>query len=165
MKQLFFAFIISFFFAACGGEASDSKTETSDKVAEKKTETEEKTDPKPDEKTDEKAEILSPLETVRAFVSELGDKNFEAAFARQSVKKWGDFKQFSSLKAFGGIWSTDIIDIEERPAQGGKAVVFAKVSYKDEVNGDDVFEQNFYLEKKAGKWTITDMKLVKNKAK
>ncbi len=157
MKHLFFTSLIAILFAACGGETSDIKKDTSKVAEEKKVVPVEKNDPI----QDETSATLSPLETVTSFIKELGDKEFEAAFARQSVKKWGDFKQFSSLKAFGGIWSTDIINIEERPSENGKAVIYAEVSYKDEVNGDDVFKQNFYLEKKAGKWLITDMKLVK----
>ncbi len=161
MRYLIISLIAVFFLEAC---ADSSKTDKSGKPTD-----EVRHDDKVESKAEEAdlkielTEATSAIENVELFVKDLGEKNLAAAFKRQKNKTWGDYKHFSSLKAFGGIWDTQIIDIEQKPDEKGKAVVYAEILYKDEINGDKTFTQNFYLQKFDGNWRITDMKLVKSK--
>ncbi len=100
-------------------------------------------------------------EVVENFITSIGKKDFKSAYALQNIPAWGSLEKFSSVKAFGAIYKTEIISIEQKPDDKGNSVVFADAVYYDSINGSKQFEENFYLSKSTGKLKIVKLKVLK----
>lgn len=98
--------------------------------------------------------------TVKAFINDLGNQNYQAAYEKSKVKAWGNFEKFNSTKAFGGIVKTRINKIEQNPNENGKAVIYVEAFYSDAVNGNNSYKQKFFLQEFGNNWKIVGMKLV-----
>lgn len=109
-------------------------------------------------------QLSEPIEVVKLFIESLGKKDFQTAYNLQKIDSWGTFNDFSSTKAFGGINATSINEIKQLPDENGKSVIFVDAYYYDPVNGDNRFEENFYLQKINDEWKITDFKIVSTKS-
>lgn len=104
---------------------------------------------------------LTPIDVVTSFIENLGKQKFNDAFDLQKNPNWKNYDKFISDKAFGGISQTTINKIEQKPDEKDKAVIFVDASYFDPINGDNKFEQKFFLQKFSGEWKIVDMKVTK----
>jgi hypothetical protein len=101
-----------------------------------------------------------PKTVVKNFIENLGQKDFQSAFDKTQVEKWGSFENFSSKKAFGGINATSINVIKQEPDENNNAIVFVDAYYYDPTNGDNRFKEKFYLKQFGGEWKIVDLKII-----
>ena len=101
--------------------------------------------------------------TIEAFINNLGEMNYKAAYNKSKVKLWGNYEKFSSTKAFGGIVETRIDKIEQLANENGKAVVYVEAFYADKVNGNNNYKQKFFLQQFGTDWKIVGMKLIGSK--
>jgi serine/threonine protein kinase len=99
-----------------------------------------------------------PVETVRSFISELGNRDFYSAYNRQNNKSWGDYSFFSSTKSFGGIRSTTIESISLNYENHGEASVYIDYTANDPSNKNGRYKQDFFLKKIGGEWKIVKVK-------
>lgn len=97
------------------------------------------------------------------FLKLLGVRKFEEAFELQNNKNWGSLSNFSSKNAFGGITYVEVDSLYEIYESNNKAIVYCSAFFRDTVNGSSHIEQEFTLNKKNGKWLITNSKVLKNK--
>jgi len=102
-------------------------------------------------------------QVVENFINSIGKQDFKSAYALQNIPAWGNLEKFSSVKAFGGIYKTEIITIEQKPDDKGNSVVFADAVYYDSINGNKEFEENFYLSNSTGQLKIIKVKVLKTK--
>lgn len=103
---------------------------------------------------------LEPIEVVKLFIKSLGNRDFETAYNLEANKAWGDYQQFSSPKAFGGINATAINKIEEIEINAEDAKIYVDAYYYDPVNGNNRFHQYFYLKKINDEWKIIKLKIL-----
>lgn len=148
MKNILFILLLFIFSCSSSDYSSNSYDETSEDV----------------EEIEEIEEFPNTeIGTVEAFISNLGNQDYQAAYDKSKVKLWGSYSKFSSTKAFGGIVETRIDEIEQLPNENGKAVVYVEVFYADAINGDNSFKQKFFLQQFGVDWKIVKMKVVRNK--
>lgn len=102
----------------------------------------------------------NPQSVVKSFIEDLGKKDFQSAYNKTRVEKWGTFENFSSNKAFGGINATLINEIKQKPDENNNAIVYVDAYYYDPINGDNQFKEKFYLRQFGGDWKIIDLKIV-----
>jgi len=108
----------------------------------------------------------TPDGALYLFLEKLGNRDYAGAFELQKNKAWGaTVDSFSSPKAFGGVVKTTVLTLEPPKDESGKKMIYAEVTYLDEVNGDKTFKQKFYLQSFGGQWKIVDMKVMTNKNK
>lgn len=103
----------------------------------------------------------TPEGALNLFLEKLGQRDYAGAHDLQKNKEWGTLEKFSSTKAFGGIVKTTVQTMDLPKDEAGKKMIYAEVTYQDEVNGDNTFKQKFYLSSFGGSWKIVDMKVVK----
>ncbi len=108
---------------------------------------------------------LQPIEVVKLFINSLGSKDFKTAYNLQKVGSWGDYQQFSSTKAFGGINATAINKIKEIEVNSKNAKIYVDAYYYDPVNGNNRFQQYFYLTKIGDEWKIEKLEQTINSTK
>ncbi len=106
----------------------------------------------------------TPETVVRMFIKYLGKQDYRSAFELQDNPAWGDYEKFSSEKAFGGIDSTNIIEIEEKGKKDGYEVVYVEAFYSDPINGSKTYEENFYLKETEEDWIIKKITVEKVKS-
>ena len=99
------------------------------------------------------------LHTVKDFLYNLGMGDIKEAYKLQKNKTWGDFKKFSSTKAFGGLFDVQVFELKVSYANSKNAKIMCKALYKDSVNNSAIISQDFILEKNNEKWLIVDMKV------
>ena len=147
MKKIILAIIILAIFAGCNnnGESNQNSYDNNDN-------------------NNLNDAVVYPETIVKDFLTYLGNQNFEEAYALTDNPTWGSFADFSSKKAFGGIIGVDIIELKEEASDDNEANFYAEVYYKDAVNGNNTFKQNFYLKPYGNKWKIVDMKLASKKS-
>ncbi len=104
----------------------------------------------------------NPEGALRLFLEKLGKRDYAGAYEHQKNEEWGTYEKFSSTKAFGGIVKTTATVMDIPVDENGKKMIYAEVTYQDEVNGDKTFKQKFYLQSFGGAWKIVDMKVVKS---
>lgn len=105
-------------------------------------------------------DTYASLHCVENYLENLSDGNLKEAFNLQKNKKWGNFEDFSSEKAFGGINHITTNEIKYISGDNTKAKIYCDATYYDSKNGDSDIKQNFILSKISGKWYITDMKAI-----
>ena len=101
-----------------------------------------------------------PLKIVTNFINYLGNRELEKAFKLQKVKKWGDYEQFSSPQAFGGINKTKINKTDVKSFDNNIAKIYCETVFYDSINGNDSINQIFTVQKIDTNYYITDMKVV-----
>ncbi len=98
------------------------------------------------------------LSVVDNFLEYLDYGNMEEAFKLQDNPNWGNLKQFSSTKAFGGILSVEsVTNVVEK---GDICKINCEAIYSDTINGSARIDQIFSVKKIKGKWKIIDMKVL-----
>ena len=95
---------------------------------------------------------------VYTFLTDLSN-NLKKAYNLQKNPKWGNFEQFSSKKAFGGINNIETKEVKYISGDDKNAVIYCDAIYYDSSNGDAHIKQNFTLSKISEKWYITGMKV------
>ncbi len=106
----------------------------------------------------------TPDGALNLFLEKLGSRDYAGAFELQKNKAWGvTVDKFSSPKAFGGVVKTSVLTMYPAKDEARKKMIYAEITYQDEVNGDKTFKQKFYLQSFGGQWKIVDMKVVKSK--
>ncbi|MBZ0202350.1 MAG: hypothetical protein K8I03_04965, partial [Ignavibacteria bacterium] len=116
------------------------------------------TDKKPPVKDPSTTSISQPVEAVRSFIIELGNRDFYSAYNRQNNKVWGDYSFFSSTKSFGGITSTTIEEVTLNYENSSEASVYIDYTALDPANKNGRYKQDFLLRKTGGEWKITKVK-------
>lgn len=101
------------------------------------------------------------LDVVQDFLTNLGDGEFEKAFALQENKNWGNFEKFASADAFGGIYAVFADSLSILSKTESKAEIYCNATYKDSINGSAEVSQTFTVSKQNNEWKITDMKVSK----
>ena len=102
--------------------------------------------------------LSEPVETVRDFITYLGNRDFYSAFQKQNNKSWGDYSFFSSGKSFGGITSTTIENISLNYENNGDASVYVDYTAIDPLNKNGRYKQDFILKKMGSEWKIIKVK-------
>ncbi len=105
-------------------------------------------------------DMTSSEKMVAEFINYLGEQKFKEAFEMQKISSWGDYKQFSSTKSFGGITKTTINAIKTTVEKETTATVYVEAFYEDPTNGDNTFKENFYLKKYGSEWKIIKLEIV-----
>jgi hypothetical protein len=100
------------------------------------------------------------LDLVDNFLNKLSESNFKEAFELQNNPDWGDYSNFSSTKAFGGIVNVQVDSLKTLSETNNSAEIFCSATYIDNVNGNSKIQQKFILSKKDNKWLITKMKVL-----
>ncbi|MGB1205214.1 MAG: J domain-containing protein [Chitinophagales bacterium] len=96
-----------------------------------------------------------PERFVKAWIAELGSKDFTAAYNRMSKDAFsGSLESFGSTKAYGGIYKTQLIACYMKYEKPNEALVVADYNSYDSQHKDGNFVQEFYLEKIEGLWFI-----------
>lgn len=104
----------------------------------------------------------TPEETVKSFLTYLGESKFKSAYALSDNQLWknnGGYKWFSSKWAYGGIKSIEINEIVTKSLDKDEAIVMAYYYADDPIHNSRDWKQNFYLLKKNNRWTIVQVKL------
>jgi len=104
----------------------------------------------------------SPEETVKSFLTYLGERNFKSAYELSDNQLWknnGGYKWFSSNSAFGGIRSIDIKEIVTKSLDDDEAIILAYYYAEDPIHSSRDWKQNYYVLKKNNRWTIVQVKL------
>jgi hypothetical protein len=96
---------------------------------------------------------LAPDEVVLGFIDDLGRKDFETAWSRTNGQRWGDVHTFSSVKAFGSIYKTEVHELKEISNDGENATVYADASYYSSQQNHR-YQEDFYLKRLNGEWKI-----------
>ena len=100
-----------------------------------------------------------PERFVKAWISELGNKDFTAAYNRMSKDAFsGTLQEFGSNKAYGGIYKTQLVACYMKYENRNEALVVADYNSFDAQHKDGNFIQEFYLEKIEGLWFIKKIK-------
>jgi len=94
------------------------------------------------------------LETAKGFIQDLGSQNFRSAFEKQRNKAWGSYANFSSIKSFGGISSTNILDATINYESSDDASVYVDYNSYDPYNKNGRYKQNFIMKKFTDGWKI-----------
>lgn len=104
---------------------------------------------------------ITAEETLKEFIYQLGNQNFNEAYKMTSNSNWKNFDEFSSQEHFGSICGTTINSIRINSVTDSTAQIYTEVFYKDETNGDKILNQIFYLKKDKKVWKITEIKNLK----
>ena len=103
-----------------------------------------------------------PERFVKAWISELGNKDFTAAYNRMSKEAFsGTLQEFGSTNAYGGIYKTQLIACYMKYENRKEALVIADYNSYDSQHKDGNFVQEFYLEKIEGLWFIKKINKLK----
>lgn len=145
MRKIIILLILVNVFLSCNNSNEDS-----DKSIEKIT----------DAKT-----VKEPIDIVKLFIESLGSKDFETAYDLQIVEGWEVYKNFSSTSSFGGINATSINEIKEIEQNTKNAKIYVDAYYYDPVNGDNRFQQFYFLRKIGKEWRINKLEQIKSSKK
>lgn len=108
-------------------------------------------------------DMYEPKEQVIAFLSEIGDKEFNKAFQRQNNKYWKPYDKFISTKqGYGGTSNIEIYDTSLVNQTNNYAKVFVHYFAADPYNKDGIYRQYFELNNENGNWLITNAFLERN---
>lgn len=100
-------------------------------------------------------------DVVSSFYNLLAYHDFESAYQLCTGRKWGTLEQFSSTKMYGGVYEIAFNKLTyKKTGDPNMAEAEVDIFVKDSVNGDGRFVQNFLLEKKKGKWLISNISLL-----
>jgi hypothetical protein len=136
MKYLGFFVLVFLLFSCKGNESSKSSNSVADSSAVNN----------------------SPVEIIRVFIKNLGEKKFDAAYEMTDGKIWGTYNQFIDPKAFGAMYQTTLHDIHPVADENGKKAVFVDATYFDK-EGSNRFKEIFYLDNFSGNWKIVKLKV------
>ncbi|MET6996964.1 hypothetical protein [Chitinophaga defluvii] len=105
---------------------------------------------------------LMPAEVVTAFITALGQQQYNKAYNYCTGGRWGTAAQFSHKNMYGGITATKMLHMEPPPKVFGQTPVniTATVFVADTTNGSGTFVQQFQLQKKDDGWKIAGIKLI-----
>jgi hypothetical protein len=98
---------------------------------------------------------------VKSFIEDLDKKDFKSAYEKVNITSWGDYKQFSSAKAFGSITWAKLFEIREENDIDGLTGIYVDAEYLDPVNGNARYKEKFYVAKIGSDLKIVKFKLVK----
>lgn len=112
----------------------------------------------------EKRKLLNPknrpIEVVRTFLNDLGNKRFESAFKKTKNPKWSSYAHFASRKGFGGIKKIKIISVILLNEDGLKSLVLAEyIAFDLENNNEKHYKIKYHLDAIEGEWKITGTEL------
>lgn len=105
--------------------------------------------------------ISSPANVVRDFITDLGARNFSSAYSKQRNNAWGTLDHFSSIKSFGGITSTSIVDVSTNYEFTEESSVIVDYYSYDPYNKNGRYKQEFILSKFNNEWKIVKVKNIK----
>jgi hypothetical protein len=101
------------------------------------------------------------LKFVKSFIKNLDKQDFKSAYAKVVIPAWGDYKQFSSIKAFGSITSARLFEIKEENDIDSLIGIYVDAEYLDQKNGNARYKEKFYVSKKGEDLMIVKFKLIK----
>jgi hypothetical protein len=115
-------------------------------------------------------DLINAKKLVSAFITALGNQNFEEAYYMQAIKAWGSLDDFSSNNSFGGITQTKILAapaIVEHLDKREKNYILAKVFIRylaidpvnDECQSGRIYDQFFWVKGLDNQWLITRARL------
>jgi len=105
---------------------------------------------------------LMPAEVVTAFITALGQQQYNKAYNFCTGGRWGTAAQFAHKTMYGGITATRMLSMETPPKVFGQTPIniTATVFVEDTTNGSGTFVQQFQLQKKEDGWKIAGIKLI-----
>lgn len=105
---------------------------------------------------------LMPAEVVTAFITALGQQQYNKAYNYCTGGRWGTAAQFAHKTMYGGITATKMLNMETPPKVFGQTPIniTATVFVEDSTNGSGTFIQQFQLQKKGDGWKIAGIKLI-----
>lgn len=98
---------------------------------------------------------------VRDFITDLGNRNFSGAYSKQRNNTWGSYDHFSSIKSFGGITSTSIVEVSTNYEFADESSVIIDYYSYDPYNKNGRYKQEFILSKFNNEWKIIKVKNIK----
>jgi len=100
---------------------------------------------------------LSAEETLKEFIYQLGNQNFEQAYKLTSNSEWKNSADFSSSSYFGKICGTTINYLKINSITDSTAEIYTEVFYKYENLKDTTLNQIFILKKEKKQWEIISL--------
>ncbi|MBC8484832.1 MAG: adenylate/guanylate cyclase domain-containing protein [Ignavibacteria bacterium] len=100
------------------------------------------------------SEIISPVEQVKNFITDVGTNDLKSAYSKQENELWSDYNKFCSNELFGEIDSAIINNYNLKEDDSLKAIVYLEYSLYCKGERSGKYEQNFVLEKIDTSWKI-----------
>ena len=100
------------------------------------------------------SEIISPVEQVKNFITNVGTNDLKSAYSGQENALWSDYNKFCSNELFGEIDSAVINNYNLKSNDSLEARVYFEYSLYCKGERSGKYEQNFVLEKIDTSWKI-----------
>ncbi|MFZ4591978.1 MAG: hypothetical protein ACOYN6_13330 [Ignavibacteria bacterium] len=108
--------------------------------------------------TSQEPNLNTPDGVVTKFIQSLGKQDWSSAYALMTEKRRGNYSNFTSTKAYGGIISTKIYSCSYTGESNGKKEVMVDYDSIDPANKSGRFKQYYYLTPNGNSYLITDIK-------
>jgi len=110
-----------------------------------------------DTSAEQQSTAQAGLDNVKAFIQEVGNRNYSKAYRLTKNPKWDSEEKFASTTTgFGTIKATNLLSSKVINSSSDKMTIEVNYQIKDKNEKVKTLKQNFILKKINDKWLITD---------